>query len=197
MSSSYQYSGPRCPFCAMPLTNDLIRTGLITCPTCRNDFEATAFTPPTRQTRIVEMAVVGPEGANACANHARNAAVTSCERCGLFICSLCEMNIGEGSFCPNCFQRARSEGTMQTTVTRMRDYASMAKMSAVLGIFMFALTLGVLFGPLAMYYSRKGLKQRREDNDPTYSMHITMVLGALELIGGIIYIGSLVVGGLS
>src|ERR1700736_5909655 len=88
------YEGPQCPRCGNLLADVSRHTGTIVCPTCSRNFEATAFNPPQRKMRVVEVAQSGPEGANACANHARNTAVTTCQRCGLFICSLCEMNLG-------------------------------------------------------------------------------------------------------
>ncbi|MBV9494916.1 MAG: hypothetical protein JOZ54_11770, partial [Acidobacteria bacterium] len=113
------YDGPECPRCHARLTADWVRSGIIQCPDCSRDFEATAFHPPQRRAKIVEvMAVV--DGANACANHARNAAVTTCQRCGLFICSLCDMNVGTGSYCPSCFDRLRASNELRGSSARYR-----------------------------------------------------------------------------
>ncbi|MGH9422360.1 MAG: hypothetical protein ACRD3J_20455, partial [Thermoanaerobaculia bacterium] len=97
------YEGPTCPRCHARLTSDWLRSGTIICPDCNKPFEATAFRAPQRQIEVVSVAAaLTPEGANACANHARNAAVTSCGRCGLLICALCNMDVGTGPFCPSC-----------------------------------------------------------------------------------------------
>src|SRR3954470_16522302 len=116
------YEGPACPRCNARLTKDWIVSGTVTCPDCNKDFNAVAFTPPPEKTVITEVAAAGPELANACANHARNAAVTNCQRCGLFICALCEMDVGSGPFCPACFDRLRTEGTLRGAEQRTRDY---------------------------------------------------------------------------
>jgi hypothetical protein len=192
-SPVYQYHGPQCPYCDVTLPEESLRTGEVTCASCNKTFEATAFTPVDRRARILELAVSGPEGATACANHARNAAVTSCERCGLFICGLCEMNVGEGSFCPSCFERARAEGTMQSVSMKRRDYATMARATLVFG-FLFMIPFGLIAGPLAAVYAIRGKRQRREDGESTISTNIVMVLAILLTILAATLIGFFIVG---
>jgi hypothetical protein len=105
------------------------------CPYCRTEFEATPFQPRERRHQAVQIVTETPDGvAAACANHARNAAVTSCSRCGLFICALCDMNVGEGSFCPTCFDRSRDQNPITGGATRYRDYATMSISAAVLSL---------------------------------------------------------------
>lgn len=187
------YRGPQCPHCDRTLDDAEIRTGLITCETCRKEYEATAFTPPEKRTRVLEVAVSGPEGANSCANHARNAAVTSCERCGLFICALCDMNVGEGSCCPSCFQRARTEGTLHGTVTRVRDYAGLARVSLVVG-FLFLFFLGIPAGVLAIYYAVKGIGQRRAEGDSIVGPIIAIVVAIIEIVASGAFLALMIIG---
>src|SRR5262245_6897729 len=132
------YEGPTCPYCNARLTADWIRTGIVRCPDCSRDFEATAFTPSARRLHVAQVATAGPVEANACANHARNAAVTSCQRCGLLICALCDMNLGTGSYCPACFDRVRTEGTNPAVAGKTRDYRAMARVSVIAGFFFIA-----------------------------------------------------------
>lgn len=186
------YTGPQCPHCNGGLTRDWVRTGTIVCPYCSGVFEATVFNPPERRIRIVEVATAGPEGATACANHARNAAVTSCERCGLLICSLCDMNLGEGSLCPSCFERIRTEGSSRAVVTRYRDYTAMARLSVIGGFLFSFFLLGIPLGALAVYYAIKGAKQRRAEGSTTFGAVIVMVLGVLEILGGLAFIAFII-----
>src|SRR5205085_5021747 len=115
-----------------------------------------------------------------------NTAVTTCRRCGVFICALCDMNVGSGSHCPSCFDRLRNEGSLQPARTRFRDYASMARISAILGIPFIA--FGIAFGPLVLYYARKGLQQRRAEGRSTIGVRIAAIFGLFELLGGIGFI---------
>jgi ribosomal protein L37AE/L43A len=175
----------------MKLTSDWIRTGMVMCPDCGRTFEATAFTPPTRRLRVVEV-VATVDGSNACANHARNAAVTSCQRCGLFICSLCDMNVGSGSYCPSCFERLRAGNELKGTGTRYRDYATMARNTMLAGLFF--LFFGFLFGPLSLYYARKGLKQLQTEGRSTFGLRVVSIFATLELLAGFGFILFIILG---
>ena len=187
------YTGPQCPRCGVALTTDWIRSGAITCPYCGRGFEATAFTPPERtRTATAEVVTVGPEGANACANHTRNAATASCQRCGLFICALCDMNVGTGSYCPSCFERVRTEGTLQAAARRYRDYGMMARTSAIVGLLFSFMFLGLPFGAVACFYAIKARKQRREEGRSLAGVTFVLILGLLEILAGIAAIGFII-----
>jgi hypothetical protein len=167
--------------------------GSVECPNCRRMFEATVFQPVQRRHRNVETLAAMPDGvAGACANHARNAAVTSCKRCGLFICALCDMNVGEGSFCPGCFDRVRADGTLQSVVTRSRDYAGMARVALVFGLLMSFGFLGLPFGAVGLYYAIRGLKQRRTEGAPVTGMVIAIIVAVAEMLSTFGLIGLIV-----
>lgn len=181
------YTGPQCPLCSTPIDPATIRTGLTECAYCNGAFEATPFQAVVRAHGAVAAVTETPEGvAAACANHARNAAVTSCQRCGLFICSLCDMNIGQGSYCPSCFDRVRNEGALQA---RYRDYATMATSGAVIGF----LCMSLPIGPFVIYWGAKGIKQRRMEGRGIGGVVTAIVFGALETIFFFSWVGLFIV----
>lgn len=185
------YSGPQCPRCGVTLAEDVIRTGTITCLTCTREFTATAFQPPRRTPRLAQAVVgAGPEGANACATHPGNAAVTSCGRCGLFICSLCEMNVGSGAFCPACFDRVRAEGTLPDVTTHHRDYASLARLAIAGGIVIWF--LAPLFGGLSLYFTGKAFKQRREEGRSRFGVVVAGLIALVQVAGSLLFFGILI-----
>jgi uncharacterized paraquat-inducible protein A len=189
------YEGPSCPRCHARLTADWIQSGTIICPDCNKPFEATAFRPPQRQLEVVSVAAaLTPEGANACANHARNAAVTNCVRCGLFICALCNMDVGTGPHCPSCFDRLRADDALSPAATRYRDYASMARIAMIAGLFFSLMFLGLPFAAASLYYARKGFKQLREEGRSKIGLIVVVIVAFLEIIGGIVWIALLIVG---
>jgi uncharacterized paraquat-inducible protein A len=184
--------GPECPACGAPFDANELRAGAVQCPHCRRFFEATPFQPREQRHAVVQVVTETPDGvAAACANHARNAAVTSCSRCGLFICALCEMNAGDATYCPSCFDRVRSEGTATGVGARYRDFASMALSAAVFGV------PCIFFGfpgALAVYWAYKGMQQRRMEGLPRWGMVVTMIVGILEVAASVGMIGLMIVG---
>lgn len=183
------YAGPQCPSCDSPLEPEQLRAGLMTCPFCRTVFEATPFQARDRLHGVVQTVTETPDGvAAACANHARNAAVTNCTRCGLFICALCEMNVGEGSYCPSCFDRVRGDNSVATT--RYRDYASMAIAAAVVGLLCAFLPVG----PFAMAWGFKGVRQRRTEGSRPVGPVIAIILGVLETLAFLAMVTFLIIG---
>lgn len=192
------YAGPLCPSCNAPLDAATLHAGVMNCPYCRKQFEATPFQPRERHHQAVQVVTETPEGiAAACANHARNAAVTSCTRCGLFICALCDMNVGEGSHCPSCFDRMRDQSTLDGGATRYRDYATMSVSAAVAGLLCSILPVG----PFAVYWGLKGVRQRRAEGSGIAGPVTAMILGSLEtlalLVGVTLFIIGLVAQGKS
>lgn len=165
------------------------------CFSCGRSFEATPFRAVEQRHDPVHAVTATPDGvAAACANHARNAAVTSCQRCGLFICALCEMNLGDRSHCPSCFDRIRTEGTLQT---RYRDYATMSVSAAVIGL----LCMSLPIGPFVIYWAYKGIRQRRNEGRGIAGMVTVLGFGILETVGFLSMAGllifAIVTGGMS
>jgi uncharacterized paraquat-inducible protein A len=189
------YEGPSCPRCHARLTADWIHSGTVICPDCNKPFEATAFRPPERRLEVVSVAAaLTPEGANACANHARNAAVTNCVRCGLFICALCNMDVGTGPHCPSCFDRLRANDALSPATTRYRDYVSMARVAMIAGLFFSFMFLGIPFAAVSLFYSRKGFKQLREEGRSKVGLIVIIIVALLEILAGIALIAVMIVG---
>jgi uncharacterized paraquat-inducible protein A len=188
------YEGPACPRCHARLTADWIHSGTVICPDCNKSFEATAFRPPERRLEIVSVAAaLTPEGANACANHARNAAVTNCVRCGLFICALCNMDVGTGPHCPSCFDRLRANDALSPAATRYRDYVSMARIAMIAGLFFSFMLLGIPFAAASLFYARKGFKQLRDEGRSKIGLAIIIIVAIVEMIVGIALIAVMIV----
>jgi uncharacterized paraquat-inducible protein A len=134
------------------------------------------FHPPTRSARVLQLVQSGPEAAGACANHPRNAAVTNCERCGIFICSLCELEVDGTKYCPACFERLAQEGAIHSARTRFRAYGSLAALSAVAGLFLSGAFLGFPLGGLALYYVGKGFRTRRDTGSTVFGLVLVTII---------------------
>jgi hypothetical protein len=181
-----------CPRCKRetPLPN---ASGEVTCAWCRLHFTGRIYTPPVRRAQRALEAGLGPTGNAVCGNHPRNVAAHGCTRCGMFICHLCVIETDGMTLCPGCYDRLSNEGALVSTRTKFRDMAGLAATSIAAGIFMWPFM--PLTGPLAIGYSVKALKQRRELGDlysPT-RIWIGLLLGVAQTLGGIAILVALTV----
>lgn len=175
----HAYRGPVCPRCNGALDLPSLRDGEDICPNCSGFFELRVFHPPTR---VVHVATVetGIETATPCANHPRNSAVGNCQRCGVFICSLCELEIGGARYCPACFDRLSQEGTLPAALLRFRDYASLAMTSAVVGL-LGSFILGVPFGVLSLYYAVKAFRDPNTERSSRGTLVLAILIALVDL----------------
>jgi hypothetical protein len=172
-----------CPRCKKTIDVEPIGTNAVSrCPLCQGEFESIRFQPRIAHAKVTELATAGPEGGQPCAIHQRNAAVAACERCGSFVCSLCRIDFDEHVYCPSCFERLSEAGSIESAKTRFRDYEGLTSLTATLGCLI--TWLGIVLGPLALYYGVKGLRQKKEmgETDGRVGIVIAMTLAVIELL---------------
>ena len=157
------YAGPACPHCQTPLDLDSVIAGSQHCPACSRTFEAVRFQPAARRERVMEVGAAGPDEAASCAAHRRNAAVASCDRCGIFMCTLCRTEADGMAICAPCFERLAAEGALHSAATRYRNYLGLAWISGLIGALLWL--PGLVTGPAAIYYAMRGMRQMREWGD--------------------------------
>jgi len=178
----------RCPRCRRRIEVASIATSpQAECPLCRGSFEAVRFEPPVRVAVAPQTIGTTLTESQPCAAHPLNAAVTSCERCGSFMCSLCRIDVDNRTLCPSCFERLSSDGSLESTRTTFRDFSGLASLTATAGCLM--MIFGVLFGPLAIYYGVKGVKQKKAmgESDGLVSLWAAIVVGGIECAIGIFF----------
>jgi len=184
------YAGPACPHCRRPLPPDELSDGLTRCTICLTEFEARRFDPPQRGTRVLQIAESGPEAPTACANHTRNVATATCDRCGLLICSLCQLDIGTAKYCPSCFDRVTQDGTLDVLKNRLRDYGSLSLVWGFGGLVFSFFFLSIPLGGLALYYCYRALRSR-ENRSSLVSVFIGIGVALIDIAIGLFYIYSL------
>jgi uncharacterized paraquat-inducible protein A len=185
----------RCPRCRRRIEVASIATSPhAECPSCRRSFEAVRFEPPAPVAVAPQTIGTTLTESQPCAAHPLNAAVTSCQRCGSFMCSLCRIDVDKRTLCPSCFERLSAEGSLESTRTTFRDFPGLAGITATAGCVM--MVFGVLFGPLAIYYGIKGVKQKRAmgESDGIVGLWAAIVLGGIECAVGIFFAATLIKG---
>lgn len=94
-----------CPQCGTALAPDALGSGIggTVCPQCRSELHGALF--PAFWKSHDEMRIgaqTASEGEAVCFFHPENRAALSCEKCGRFICSVCEFTVGTRHICPTC-----------------------------------------------------------------------------------------------
>lgn len=189
------YVGPACPRCNVPLALESITVGEDICPRCQGFFTATVFHAPQRVTRVLQLAQSGPESAGSCANHPRNVAVTNCGRCGLLICSLCELDLHGEKYCPSCFDRLTRDGGIENAQTRFRDWRTLSFATALAGLLFSLIMVGVPLGVLSIYYAVRGLRDPQWSKDKLFVLVLAIVLALMDIGIGLGIFSSLILKG--
>ena len=93
-----------CPQCHLALDPGALAGGGGTmCPHCRSEIHGAIFPAFWKDhAALAGGAQRAGEGEAVCFFHPENRAALSCERCGRFICAVCEFNIGARRICPSC-----------------------------------------------------------------------------------------------
>lgn len=93
-----------CPECNGQVTPLETQTGWYTCPYCQKKMQFRLW-PAIRHNSIAVAAM--PEQAT-CFFHPEKAFQACCQRCGRFVCALCDLQLGAEHVCPTCFERGRA-----------------------------------------------------------------------------------------
>ena len=97
-----------CPNCTGSVTVLETQTLWQTCPYCKKRLQVQHWPAIHRDTSV---AVAMPDQAT-CFFHPVKAYQACCQRCGRFVCALCDLQLGADHVCPTCFERGRaSSGT--------------------------------------------------------------------------------------
>ena len=94
-----------CPDCGGDVALLGTRAEWQRCPYCEKRLQ-THFWPVPRHTANASSAL--PEQAT-CFFHPEKAFQACCQRCGRFVCALCDLQLGAEHVCPTCFERGRGE----------------------------------------------------------------------------------------
>jgi hypothetical protein len=94
-----------CPDCSGDVARIETDTGWQSCPFCQKRLQI-RFWRTVRQNTSAAAAM--PDQAT-CFFHPDKAFQACCQRCGRFVCALCDLQLGAEHVCPTCFERGRAD----------------------------------------------------------------------------------------
>lgn len=92
-----------CPNCAGDLSPAEINTQWQTCPYCEQRLQIRLWPVVRRNSN----AAIALSDQATCFFHPDKAFQSCCQRCGRFVCGLCDLQLGAEHVCPACFERGR------------------------------------------------------------------------------------------
>ena len=104
-----------CPSCSGDIALD--DTGSQTCPYCDKQLQIRVW-PIVRQNTNAATALSDQA---TCFFHPDKVFQACCQRCGRFVCALCDLQLGAEHVCPACFERGRAGSEAGKAEWRHRD----------------------------------------------------------------------------
>lgn len=125
---------------------------------------------------------LGAPGEAACFHHPGKRAARTCDRCGVFVCRLCDLAVAGERICPRCLDQGVKKKKIGRLETERVLYGRIALSLAVLPLLIFYLTF--LTAPAALFVALRYWKAPRSLVKPARSAHVVaIVVAALELAG--------------
>jgi hypothetical protein len=84
-----------------------------------------------------------------CFFHDGKPAIRPCDSCGRFLCSLCDLELGERHLCPTCVESGKAKGKLQSLENRRLLWDEVALSMSILPLLLFWLT--ILTAPAVLF----------------------------------------------
>ena len=94
-----------CPNCAGGFVPIESETGWQSCPWCATEVQALLW--PVIKPNANPAVALSDQAT--CFFHPEKAFQACCQRCGRFVCALCDLQLGSEHVCPTCFERGRAD----------------------------------------------------------------------------------------
>ncbi len=189
VAASIPPSAIACPACAFALPLDaLSRENETACPQCRAVLNGGLFPAFWQPASLApSFADHAAEGDAVCFFHPENRAALSCERCGRFLCTVCDMPLGTRHLCPTCLSSGLTGDKLQELVIGRFLWADTALLLGtvplVVGIFIWPVL--IISGVAAIFCALFGWK--KPGSLPGGQRRWAAVIG---LVGGLLQVVS-------
>ncbi|MEO7794930.1 MAG: hypothetical protein ABIV06_09175 [Thermoanaerobaculia bacterium] len=181
-----------CSGCSSPLPAAALAARDWECTNCAAKLALTIFPALWRASPAAETGhALSSDSDAACFFHTAKRAEVACDACGRFICSLCAVELGGGSYCPACIDSGDRRAGVPSLETHRTLWDRIALAVAVLPMLIFYVTL--VTAPVAIFLSiRHWSSPGSLLGRSRWRFVVAIVLGGLQLFGMVAVILGLV-----
>jgi len=153
LGTSANFGLVRCPQCGAALAAESWDRPevAVSCPNCHEELWAQTFPAIARARPEVRSGEHAMEGEAVCFFHPEKRAALACERCGRFVCELCDMPLGTRHLCPACLGSGLESEKLPELVNRRVVWSKLSFFVGALPLLLFFFwPIFVVSGPAAI-----------------------------------------------
>lgn len=170
--------------------------GLTVCPACGVPVRAlvfpTLFKPLARGSAGEALMV---DGEASCFYHPQKKASVPCDRCGRFLCGLCDVELHGEHICPACLQAGQQKGKLEKLQHKRVLYDDIAVALGVWPLIPFFWFFTPITAPTALFIAIRNWNKPTSVVPRTKARFIVGIIGAvLQLVFGVAMITAMVIG---
>jgi len=170
-----------CPQCSQELAATAVSQSLTTCPSCRVTLEVDLYPALLRPPESSPGQPVQAADDASCYFHEENLAESACDRCGRFICPVCEFRFDDGRLCSACLDTEYREPSERLVIERTL-WDRIVLSLAVLPMILFYVTL--FTAPIALFLGFRNRKSPRSlVHSSGWRLYLGSGLAALQVLG--------------
>lgn len=153
MNSETQFL--QCPGCRKPLDASAVnQPEFVPCPACGTRTKTLlfpAFARPIAGGQAPQL--ITADGESTCYQHSSSKAVAVCDRCGRFMCALCEISLPGGEMvCPGCIQSGIRKKALTTFETERTPRDKIALILCLLPVIVPCLySISIVTAPISLF----------------------------------------------
>lgn len=152
------------------------------CPKCAADLEYWLLPALFRPQASGSPAKPAAGGQAECLNHPGRQAVVECEGCGRFLCGLCDLEVRGRHYCPACFDKKRTEGTLSVLPDRLTRYDRIALALTLLPM-LFCCGPALITVPITVFIAVKYWNAPGSERPSVRNTLVaSIVLGVIEIL---------------
>lgn len=176
-----------CDLCFHALPPELLNRGdFAPCPSCGTLFRVEVF---PAFSRLLDPGKLGENvlapGEATCFYHPEKRAAATCERCGVFLCQLCDLAVAGEHVCPKCLEGGIRKKTLRNLENERFRYDRLALSLAVLPLLIFYFTL--FTAPAAIWVAIKHWKSPTSIVRPQkWPFVVAILIACVEIAGWVI-----------